>query len=121
MPDRGARSSPAWDATRCLAGYVGPGGRSGGPAVANFRWSSAGLVPQRAGASAAACGARNGPGPRRDLAIRRIVKFSLVLDLVFGVLNLIVFEFIGRVLRELAPRPAGGPGPAATFRSPRSG
>ena len=40
---------------------------------------------------------------RRDLAMRRIVKFALALDLVFGVLNLVVFEFIGRVLRDPAP------------------
>jgi len=40
---------------------------------------------------------------RRDLAQRRIVKFALVLDLVFGALNLVVFQFIGRVLREPVP------------------
>ena len=40
---------------------------------------------------------------RRDLAMRRIVKFALAMDLVFGVLNLVVFEFIGRVLRDPAP------------------
>jgi ABC-2 type transport system permease protein len=38
----------------------------------------------------------------RDLAQRRIVKFSLVLDLVFGALNLLVFQFIGHVLRNPA-------------------
>ena len=42
---------------------------------------------------------------RRDLAQRRIVKFALALDLLFGTLNLVVFEFIGRVLRD----PAAGP------------
>jgi ABC-2 type transport system permease protein len=40
---------------------------------------------------------------RRDLALRRIVKLALVLDLVFGALNLVVFQFIGRVLRHPAP------------------
>jgi ABC-2 type transport system permease protein len=40
---------------------------------------------------------------RRDLAQRRIVKFALALDLLFGALNLVVFEFIGRVLRDPAP------------------
>ena len=40
---------------------------------------------------------------RRDLAQRRIVKFALALDLAFGALNLVVFEFIGRVLRDPAP------------------
>ena len=39
----------------------------------------------------------------RDLAQRRIVKFSLALDLVFGALNLLVFQFIGHVLRNPAP------------------
>jgi ABC-2 type transport system permease protein len=40
---------------------------------------------------------------RRDLAQRRIVKFALALDLIFGALNLVVFQFIGRVLRSPAP------------------
>jgi ABC-2 type transport system permease protein len=40
---------------------------------------------------------------RRDLAQRRVVKFALALDLVFGALNLIVFQFIGRVLRNPVP------------------
>ncbi|HUL25036.1 MAG TPA: ABC transporter permease [Streptosporangiaceae bacterium] len=40
---------------------------------------------------------------RRDLAQRRIVKFAVAADLVFGALNLLVFEFIGRVLRDPAP------------------
>jgi ABC-type multidrug transport system permease subunit len=40
---------------------------------------------------------------RRDLAQRRIVKFALALDLVFGGLNLVVFQFIGRVVRHPAP------------------
>jgi ABC-2 type transport system permease protein len=40
---------------------------------------------------------------RRDLAQRRIVKFALVLDLVFGALNLVVFQFIGRVVRNPVP------------------
>jgi ABC-2 type transport system permease protein len=31
------------------------------------------------------------------------VKFALILDLVFGALNLVVFQFIGRVLRNPAP------------------
>jgi ABC-2 type transport system permease protein len=39
---------------------------------------------------------------RRDLAQRRIVKFALALDLVFGALNLVVFQFIGRILRHPA-------------------
>jgi len=48
---------------------------------------------------------------RRDVAQRRTVRFSLALDLVFGALNLIVFQLIGRVLRNPAPEPviqAGG-------------
>jgi ABC-2 type transport system permease protein len=48
---------------------------------------------------------------RRDLAQRRIVRFALALDVLFGVLNLIVFQFIGRVLRNPVPGPvtaAGG-------------
>jgi ABC-2 type transport system permease protein len=48
---------------------------------------------------------------RRDLAQRRTVRFSLALDLLFGALNLIVFQFIGRALRDPAPGPvvrAGG-------------
>jgi ABC-2 type transport system permease protein len=40
---------------------------------------------------------------RRDLDERRIVKFALALDLVFGALNLVVFQFIGHVLRSPAP------------------
>jgi ABC-2 type transport system permease protein len=40
---------------------------------------------------------------RRDLALRRIVKAALLLDLIFGALNLVVFQFIGRVLRDPAP------------------
>jgi ABC-type multidrug transport system permease subunit len=40
---------------------------------------------------------------RRDLALRRVVKFALALDLIFGALNLIVFQFIGRVLRDPVP------------------
>jgi ABC-2 type transport system permease protein len=40
---------------------------------------------------------------RRDLALRRILKFALALDLAFGALNLVVFQFIGRVLRHPAP------------------
>jgi ABC-2 type transport system permease protein len=40
---------------------------------------------------------------RRDLAQRRIVKFALTLDLVFGALNLVVFQFIGRIMRNPAP------------------
>jgi ABC-2 type transport system permease protein len=40
---------------------------------------------------------------RRDLAQRRIVKLALALDLVFGALNLVVFQFIGRVVRHPAP------------------
>jgi ABC-2 type transport system permease protein len=40
---------------------------------------------------------------RRDLAQRRIVKLALALDLVFGGLNLVVFQFIGRVVRHPAP------------------
>jgi ABC-2 type transport system permease protein len=48
---------------------------------------------------------------RRDLASRRTTKLALVLDLVFGALNLVVFQFIGRLLRHPAPGPvaqAGG-------------
>jgi ABC-2 type transport system permease protein len=48
---------------------------------------------------------------RRDLAQRRVVRFALALDLAFGALNLVVFQFIGRVLRDLPPGPvthAGG-------------
>ena len=54
---------------------------------------------------------------RRDLALRRIVKFSLALDLVFGVLNLIVFEFIGRVLRDPAPGSVARAGGYFSFAS----
>ena len=54
---------------------------------------------------------------RRDLAIRRIVKFSLALDLVFGVLNLVVFEFIGRVLRDPAPGSVARAGGYFSFAS----
>ncbi len=45
------------------------------------------------------------------------MKFSLALDLVFGVLNLIVFEFIGRVLRDPAPGSVARAGGYFSFAS----
>jgi ABC-2 type transport system permease protein len=54
---------------------------------------------------------------RRDLAQRQIVKFALVLDLVFGALNLVVFQFIGRVLRTPAAGQATQAGSYFSFAS----
>ena len=54
---------------------------------------------------------------RRDLAQRRIVRFALALDLVFGALNLIVYQFIGRVLRHPAPGSVTAAGGYFSFAS----
>jgi ABC-2 type transport system permease protein len=54
---------------------------------------------------------------RRDFAQRRIVKFALILDLVFGALNLVVFQFIGRVLRNPAPGSVTAAGGYFSFAS----
>jgi ABC-2 type transport system permease protein len=35
---------------------------------------------------------------RRDLAQKRAVRLALILDLVFGALNLVIYKFIGRVM-----------------------
>lgn len=54
---------------------------------------------------------------RRDLAQRRIVRFALALDLVFGALNLVVYQFIGRVLRHPAPGSVTAAGGYFSFAS----
>lgn len=54
---------------------------------------------------------------RRDLARRRNVKLALALDLVFGALNLVVFQFIGRVLRHPAQGSVIGPGGYFSYAS----
>jgi ABC-2 type transport system permease protein len=54
---------------------------------------------------------------RRDLALRRVVKFALALDLVFGALNLVVFQFIGRVVRNPAPGSVAQAGGYFSFAS----
>jgi ABC-2 type transport system permease protein len=54
---------------------------------------------------------------RRDLAQRRVVKFALALDLVFGALNLVVFQFIGRVVRNPAPGSVAQAGGYFSFAS----
>ena len=80
--------------------------RSGTPVTADLqqrRLSPPAFRLARAGPDARAAASAVLALVRRDLAQRRIVKFALVLDLVFGALNLVVFEFIGRVLRDPAP------------------
>jgi ABC-2 type transport system permease protein len=54
---------------------------------------------------------------RRDLAQRRIMKFALALDLAFGALNLVVFQFIGRVLRNPVPGSVTGAGGYFSYAS----
>jgi ABC-2 type transport system permease protein len=81
-----------------------------GPRPVWPRWSSPAARPPAAAWTVLAL-------VRRDLARRRNVQLALALDLVFGALNLIVFQFIGRVLRHPAPGSVVGAGGYFSYAS----